>query len=129
MAFVKRDAEGKIASVSLQAKEEGLEEIAVDNPELDAFLRQSLLESIARRHWVESDLGLARVLEDLIDLLIEKNVFRFHDLPEAAQQKLIGRRGLRREFAYVETLFGSEEDGDFAETDAAGADGDGEGYL
>ena len=62
---------------------------------------------------------------DLIDLLIEKNVFRFHDLPEMAQQKLIQRRGLRREFAYVETLFGDDEDGEFVEV----PDDDEEGYL
>lgn len=130
MAFVKRDAEGRIAAVSMHATDEGMEELALDNPELDAFLRQSLLESVAKRHWVESDLGLARVLEDLIDLLIEKNVFRFHDLPEAAQKKLIERRGLRREFAYVETLFGEDADGGFgAAEDTAGAEGEDEGYL
>ena len=127
MAFVKRDADGKITAVSLQATEEAGEEVALEDPELGRFLRQSLLEYAAQRHWVESDLGLARVMEDLIDLLIEKNVFRFHDLPEAAQRKLIERRGLRREFAYVETLFGDEEGDEFA--DAADGDEEGEGYL
>ncbi len=126
MAFVKRDADGKIAAVSLQATEEAGEEVPLDDPELGIFLQQSLVEYVAQRQWVESDLGLARVVEDLIDLLIEKNVFRFHDLPEAAQQKLIQRRGLRREFAYVETLF-ADEDGEFAE--AADDEGDGKGYL
>ena len=125
MAFVKRDADGKITAVSLQATEENPEEVALDDPELGIFLRHSLLEYVAQRHWVESDLGLARVVEDLIDLLIEKNVFRFHDLPEAAQQKLIQRRGLRREFAYVETLFGDPDDDELVEA----ADDDGEGYL
>ena len=127
MAFVKRDADGKITAVSLQATEEAGEEVALEDPELGRFLRQSLLEYAAQRHWVESDLGLARVMEDLIDLLIEKNVFRFYDLPEAAQRKLIERRGLRREFAYVETLFGDEEGDEFA--DAADGDEEGEGYL
>ena len=125
MAFVKRDADGKITAVSLQATEETGEEVALNDPELGIFLQHSLLDYAAHRHWVESDLGLARVMEDLIDLLIEKNVFRFHDLPEAAQQKLIQRRGLRREFAYVETLFGDDEDGEFVEA----ADGDGESFL
>ncbi len=125
MPFVKRDADGKIAAVTLQATEEGPEEVSPDDAELRLFLQNSLIESVAQRHWVESDLGLARVMEDLIDLLIEKNVFRFHDLPESAQQKLIQRRGLRREFAYVETLFGDPEDDDFVEA----ADGDGKGYL
>ncbi len=125
MPFVKRDADGKIAALILQATEEGPEEVSPDDPELGVFLQNSLIDAVAQRHWVESDLGLARVMEDLIDLLIEKNVFRFYDLPEAAQEKLIQRRGLRREFAYVETLFGDTEDDDFVET----ADGEDEGYL
>ncbi len=125
MAFVKRDADGKIAAASLQATEEAGEELPLDDPELSQFLQHCLLEYAAQRHWVESDLSLARVMEDLIDLLIEKNVFRFHDLPEMAQQKLIQRRGLRREFAYVETLFGDDEDGEFVEV----PDDDEEGYL
>lgn len=125
MPFVKRDADGKIAAVTLQATEEGPEEVSPDDPELGVFLQNSLIDAVAQRHWVESDLGLARVMEDLIGLLIEKNVFRFHDLPDAAQEKLIQRRGLRREFAYVETLFGDTEDDDFVET----ADGEDEGYL
>jgi len=33
-----------------------------------------------------SDLSLARVFEDVIDILIERGVFMFQDLPEAAQQ-------------------------------------------
>jgi hypothetical protein len=125
MPFVKRDADGKIAALILQATEEGREEVPFDDSELGVFLQNSLIDAVAQRHWVETDLGLARVMEDLIDLLIEKNVFRFYDLPEAAQEKLIQRRGLRREFAYVETLFGDTEDDDFVET----ADGEDEGYL
>ncbi|HJO72678.1 MAG: hypothetical protein QF450_00130 [Rhodospirillales bacterium] len=125
MPFVKRDADGKIAALILQATEEGREEVPFDDSELGVFLQNSLIDAVAQRHWVETDHGLARVMEDLIDLLIEKNVFRFYDLPEAAQEKLIQRRGLRREFAYVETLFGDTEDDDFVET----ADGEDEGYL
>jgi hypothetical protein len=76
---------------------------------------------------MESDLGLARVLEDLIDLLIEKGTFMFTDLPPAAQQKLLSRRGLRREFSYVETLF-SPDDEDDAFSPDDGSDNE-DGYL
>jgi hypothetical protein len=43
----------------------------------------------------QSDLALVRVLEDLIDTLIERGVMQFTDLPEAAQSKLLGRRESR----------------------------------
>jgi len=42
------------------------------------------------------DVAFIRVLEDLIDTLIEKGVLRLTDLPEEAQQKLSERKGLRR---------------------------------
>ena len=43
----------------------------------------------------ESDVGLARVLEDVIDVLITRGVIQFTDLPEAAQSKLLERRETR----------------------------------
>jgi len=42
------------------------------------------------------DEAFVRVLEDLIDTLIEKGVLRLTDLPQAAQEKLNARKGLRR---------------------------------
>lgn len=44
----------------------------------------------------ESDQALIRVVEDLVDTLIAKDLLRFTDLPEAAQAKLLERRSLRR---------------------------------
>jgi hypothetical protein len=43
----------------------------------------------------ESDTAIARVLEDLIDILISRGVIQFTDLPEAAQGKLLNRRQTR----------------------------------
>jgi hypothetical protein len=110
MPFVKRDDTGKIIAVYSSAEIPGLDEVNANDPQLIDFLYEGDVDAAAKKDMIESDLGLARVLEDLIDLLIEKGTFRFTDLPEAAQQKLLARRGLRKEFAYVETLFGSEED-------------------
>jgi len=43
----------------------------------------------------QTDIGLARVLEDLIDVLINRGLIQFTDLPEAAQAKLLERRQTR----------------------------------
>jgi hypothetical protein len=43
----------------------------------------------------ESDLALVRALEDLIHVLIEKDVIAFTDLPEPVQQQLLHRQRLR----------------------------------
>jgi hypothetical protein len=42
-----------------------------------------------------TDAGLARVTEDLIDILIHRGVIQFTDFPAAAQAKLLERRQTR----------------------------------
>lgn len=120
MPFVKRDETGRIIAVYSTAEMPGLEEINANDPQLTDFMYDGDPDAAAKKDMIESDLGLARVLEDLIDLLIEKGTFRFTDLPEAAQQKLLARRGLRKEFAYVETLFGGDEDDEFPGNEEGG---------
>lgn len=43
----------------------------------------------------ESDASVARVTEDLIDILITRGVIQFTDFPPAAQAKLLQRRHTR----------------------------------
>ncbi len=122
MPFIVRDPEGNIAGVYNQAVEGG-EEVDAENAELVAFLRNTVPNAEAAGEWVSSDLALARVMEDLVDILIEKNLINFTDFPDGAQKKLLERRGLRKEFAYVADLFGAPEDG------GADGNGEGEGFL
>ena len=127
MPYVKRDGDGKIAAIYQTAVEGAEEQIAADDEELREFLTGGDQEAAAKREFMESDLGLARVIEDLIGLLIEKGVFMFTDLPPAAQKKLVERSGLRKEFSYVETLFSpDEEDEAFAPDDGSDSE---DGYL
>lgn len=109
MPYVFVDENGNIAAVYAEPVE-GAVEVAPDDPALKAFLAQSGLSDEQREQWIQSDLAMARVLEDLVDVLIEKKVFMFTDLPEGAQKKLLERRGLRKEFTYVEGLFGDGTD-------------------
>jgi hypothetical protein len=122
MPFIVRDPEGNIAGVYNQAVEGG-EEVSADDPGLVAFLKETAPGAAPEGDWVNSDLALARVMEDLVDVLIEKNIINFTDFPEGAQQKLMARRGMRKEFAYVADLFGAPEDG------ADGGGGEGEDFL
>lgn len=94
MPFIRRDPEGQIVAVSELATEGMLEEIAGDDPALASFLRrvrsgESALEA--------SDQGFIRVLEDVIDLLIDKGVIAMRDLPQDARDKIELRRRLRRQ--------------------------------
>lgn len=105
MPYVKRDEVGRIATVNLAA-EEGLEELPPNSPELlDFFNRMGLEQSTLQ----QSDMRLVRVLEDLIDLLIDRDVIRFTDLPQPAQEKLMERRSMRQSLGALNLLGGGNE--------------------
>ncbi|HBA08899.1 MAG: hypothetical protein CTY35_02165 [Methylotenera sp.] len=93
MAYVLKNHLGQIVASSATEKlsDEWVEIVATDKAYID-FLEKSLAESDPFR---ESDIHLARVLEDLISLLIERNVIRFTDLPEHAQKRLNQRQSMR----------------------------------
>ncbi|MBI1985715.1 MAG: hypothetical protein HYW28_12880 [Rhodospirillales bacterium] len=121
MPFVHKDTDGKILAVYTEPVE-GAVEVAPNDPELVAFIHQNI-PGVNVDEWVQSDLGLARVLEDLIQVLIDRKVIMFTDFPPGAQGKLRARRGLRREFSVVEELFGEQEFGTGEGEDS------GSGYL
>lgn len=58
----------------------------------------------------DTDLGLVRVLEDLIDVLISKGVLQFTELPAAAQAKLLERRTARAGLQDPLRLLGPDND-------------------
>ena len=109
MPFVKRDAQGGIQAVYKQTGP-GLQQVPADDPELIEFLALDDPEAQTRWDFMQSDLVFVRVLEDVIEVLIDKGIILFSDLPGPAQTKFMSRRGLRKEITYVETLFTSEEE-------------------
>ncbi len=56
-----------------------------------------------------SDMRLVRVLEDVIDLLIERGLIRFTDLPQSAQGKLLERKSLRAQMNGLDILDEADE--------------------
>lgn len=87
--YAVRDTTGAIVSLAstLQA---GSEPLDAEHPDVLLFL-----DATDDQGFITSDAQLVRVLEDLIDTLIEKGVIRHTDLPDAAQQKLLSRKGMR----------------------------------
>lgn len=105
MIYVKRDAQGTIESVSLKADADHAEAADGKDPGLPEFVR-ALVDDEAL---VDSDLRLVRVLEDLIELLIDRDLIRFTDLPHAAQDKLMQRRSLREAKGALDLLSSGSE--------------------
>ena len=107
MPFVKRDADGRI--VALFADSSGHKAEEVSDRERARFLNDAPLVRSILTEWRRSDLSMARVLEDLIGVLIDNGAIRFDQLPQDAQDKILQRRGLRRELRYIETLFSGNQ--------------------
>lgn len=91
--YVKRNSAGEIIALGKFADTDFTETIASDAPELLAFLQSG--KSAEQLALEQTDQTMARVLEDIVNLLVEQGVIRFTDLPLAAQQKLLTRRELR----------------------------------
>lgn len=91
MPYVKRNASNDVVSVSTEASEECSDWVEDNDPALLGFLGQWADNSALD----DSDLEFIRVLEDLLDVLMDKGVFLFTELPEEAQAKLLTRQALR----------------------------------
>ena len=93
MAYILKNTFGEIIAASAAENPGTGWTFTEDNAkEYMDFLERSLSKSDPFR---ESDIHLVRVLEDLISLLIERNIIRFTDLPEAAQKRLNDRQTMR----------------------------------
>ncbi len=91
--FIKRDGVGKIVAISKIQDENFPEFLEDDNPELQIFMRS--LKTYQQHVLAQTDHSMARVVEDVINIMVEKNLIYFTDLPDAAQQKLLTRRQMR----------------------------------
>ncbi|MES2674075.1 MAG: hypothetical protein V4660_07535 [Pseudomonadota bacterium] len=104
--YAKRNADGQLVEVSERVDGDINEFIANDADELQEFLTTT--KSKQQLTLERSDQAMARVLEDVISLLVEQGVIRFTDLPDAAQDKLLSRRELRGQRQGMDLL----DDGD-----------------
>lgn len=94
MFYITRDASGSIASLARtpQAQTEAIEE---NHPDIQSFLSSPR----PAPEFSEIDADFIRVIEDVVDTLIAKNIIRLTDLPAAAQQKMTYRQNKRSQIA------------------------------
>ncbi len=104
--YIKRNQQGQIVAVSKTAESVAMEYIDDEADELQQFLHT--LKSPHHITLEETDQAMARVLEDVVNLLVEQGTIRFTDLPDAAQTKLLSRRELRGSRKGIDLL----DDGD-----------------
>lgn len=93
MAYILKNNEGVIIAASPDTQV-ATDWVAVENTDTEylAFLDNELKKHHTFR---ESDIQLARVLEDLISILIDRSLISYTDFPSAAQKRLNERQSLR----------------------------------
>ncbi|MDR3213510.1 MAG: hypothetical protein LBT71_06285 [Azoarcus sp.] len=95
--YVRKGPDGRIAALSRSVPDDdpGWSASASDAPEVQTFIKE--LSGAGGDALDNSDLPFVRVLEDVIDILVDRAVIRFTDLPLPAQTKLLQRRRRRQQ--------------------------------
>ncbi len=93
MLFALRDEKKAIIAVSERQLNNDWEAVNLEDEDVRAFLQENpdISEKVMQAH----DADFIRVLEDLLDLLMQKQVIHFTELPEPVQSKLLNRRRYR----------------------------------
>ncbi|NQZ52992.1 MAG: hypothetical protein HRT93_01940 [Piscirickettsiaceae bacterium] len=109
MAYIQRDNDGKIIAVFETLQDNAQEILPLDAAEVIEYIVQSARRDDARAALSESDVTLIRVLEDLINTLIDQKVILFTDLPMAAREKLSNREKIRGHLTTLDNLMADDE--------------------
>lgn len=95
MLYVERDGEGFIIAMHSSPKPNAREEKSAIDEEILDYLNRTVSADSRKLLLSLSDMGIIRLVEDLIDLLIQKNVICYTELPEQTQKKIQERKRLR----------------------------------
>lgn len=91
MPYVRRGPDGSIDSMH-RSDSGGMEFLPEGHSDLMAFIGHS---ATAPGEFGRLDADFVRVIEDVIDTLIVKNIINITDLPNEAQAKLFARKSFR----------------------------------
>jgi len=96
MFYIERDDNGNIIALRSNPTPDATEQKNSLDPELLAFFEAVISKDDSWQTLIAmSDSGFIRLLEDLVDLLIKKNIILFTELPEKAQEKVLSRKRIR----------------------------------
>ncbi|MBK9219108.1 MAG: hypothetical protein IPO35_12745 [Uliginosibacterium sp.] len=104
MPYVRRTCEGDITALLAEPETGATEYLPATHPEVCAFLGHALPHNFSGL-----DAEFIRVMEDLIDVLTDKNLLRITDLPPEAQRKLLARKDMRKRMKGALDLIGDDD--------------------
>jgi len=109
MPYVNRNDQGEITQLLDAPSGEGSQWLELNHPDVVGFLQHPANETELKKSLENSDGDMVRVVEDLVDLLMEKQVFVFTELPEAVQDKLNARKKLRYDVNAISNLIADDD--------------------
>jgi len=110
MPYVYRSEKGDITCLLDSPSHDDDEWLELEHPDVVTFMCHEDREQRLKESLNTSDADMARVLEDVIDILMEKQVFNFTELPEAVQDKLNMRKKLRHDVSALSNLINDDDD-------------------
>lgn len=121
MPYVERDEKGKIVAVYSTPRENATEEVTATHPAIVEFMfgRDAVTDEEASNSGYFqdlyelrlSDLALIRVLEDVIYLLLEKNILHITEFPVQAIRRLQQRERIRKKLRQIGGSLANNLDG------------------
>lgn len=98
MPYILRDTTGNIAKISSRPMPNG-QSLALDHPEIVTFLKSRRVNPKQIQSYLvdlkNSDTDMARTIEDIVTLLLKKNLVKIADMPQHMQDKMAIRARLR----------------------------------
>lgn len=104
MPYIRRSASGEIVALLHDTAPDAIEFQPATSPEVCAFLGMPVVNNFSGL-----DSEFIRVMEDLIDVLLDKGLLRLTDLPPQAQRKLLARKDMRRKMQGALDLLGGDD--------------------
>ena len=114
MPYLQRSPSGDVIALFLAAPEPDTEWLTIDHPDVLAFLASSDDRgdaAIPFEVMATLDRAMIRVLEDLVDVLVDKHVIALSDLPEQARTKVIARKEFRNTLPTTQSQHGDNAAG------------------
>lgn len=94
MPYIQRNEHGEVTGLTKEPGDSSAEFLTLTHPDVVAFLAEGTTAE-EENFSPLTDLEMVRVIEDLVDLLIARNVIILTDFPAAVQKKLLRQRNRR----------------------------------
>jgi len=110
MIYIERNANGEFENIQFTPGP-NREEISLHDPKLQNFIEQApnseeIIQTVLNR----LDLDMVRVIEDVIDIMIDRNLILFTDLPDPVQNKILFKKTIRNLSKKNTTIVNDEEE-------------------